>query len=68
MLKPTWEKAYYRCAESFSKLGDIDTALCINSMARSQCEQLGDLERQHTELQQLKEYVHLYIVHLQLFR
>lgn len=57
MLKPTWEKAYYRCAESFRKLGDIDTALRINSIARSQCEQLGDLVRQYTELQQQNKFV-----------
>ena len=56
MLKPSWEKPYYRCAESLYKLGDLATALTINSAGRSMCEQQGDLERQQSELQQLNRY------------
>lgn len=59
MLKPSWEKAYYRCAESLCKLGDLATAMTINSAGRSMCEQQGDLERQYTELQQLSKCVNV---------
>lgn len=61
MLKPSWEKPYYRCAESLCKLGDLSTAVTINSAGRSMCETLGDLERQQAELQQLTKYVNVNI-------
>ena len=61
MLKPSWEKPYYRCAESLCKLGDLATALTINSAGRSMCEQQGELERQHLELQQLSKCVDINI-------
>lgn len=61
VLKPSWEKPYYRCAESLCKLGDLATALTINSAGRSMCEQQGELERQHSELQQLSKCVDINI-------
>ena len=60
MLKPSYHKAYYRCAESLCKLGDVDTALSINSTGRSRCDQVGDLERQYSDLQRLSKYVILF--------
>jgi hypothetical protein len=59
VLKPSWEKPYYRCAESLCKLGDLATALTINTTGRSMCEQQGELERQHSELQQLSKCVNV---------
>ena len=61
VLKPSWEKPYYRCAESLCKLGDLATALTINSAGRSMCELQGDLERQHSELQQMSKCVNFSI-------
>lgn len=57
VLKPTWEKAYYRCAESLSKLNDLEAAFSINKIGRDMCEQKADLERQYMELLQLRKYV-----------
>lgn len=57
MLKPTWEKPYYRCAESLCKLGDLERALTINNLGRSLCEKLDELERQYAELLHLNKCV-----------
>ena len=54
VLKPTWDKPYYRCAESLGKLGDVSIALSINERGRKACDKKDDLERQYTEFQQSK--------------
>ena len=55
MLKPGWEKAYYRCAEAWGKLGEPAMALTINKEGVRECSEAGDLSRQTAVLQLSKQ-------------
>ena len=46
VLRPSWEKAYYRCAEAWSKLGDFPQALEVSRSGTAQCDSRTDLDRQ----------------------
>ncbi len=54
MLRPGWEKAYYRCAEAWNKLGEQDIAIAINTEGLRECSDTDDLYRQSTELSPLR--------------
>ena len=51
VLKPEWEKAYYRCAEAWIKLGNIPAAVSVNHSGQRLCIEHSDLDRQLKELQ-----------------
>lgn len=53
VLKPEWEKPYYRCAEAWIKLGDINNALTVNVSGRTACSERADLDKQYKEIQTL---------------
>ena len=50
VLRPDWEKAYYRCAESWVQLGCLHMALSINSSGCENCQEKSELERQQGEI------------------
>lgn len=51
MLRPSWEKAYYRCAEAWAKMGELPEALAINQAGLRACSEHPDLVKQLRELQ-----------------
>ncbi len=51
VLRENWEKAYYRCADAWSKLGEMGRALSINERGQRMCRDKADLERQSKEIQ-----------------
>ena len=51
MLRPVWEKAYFRCAEAWAKMGEVSEALAINQAGLRACSDHSDLEKQLRELQ-----------------
>lgn len=53
VLRPDWEKPYYRCAEAWLRLGDVNTAVAMNKSGREACSERADLERQYKEIQDL---------------
>ena len=53
VLKPEWEKPYFRCAEAWIKLGEIGNALTVNVSGRTTCSERADLDKQYKELQTL---------------
>ena len=53
VLRPDWEKPYYRCAEAWLRLGDVNTAVAVNKSGREACSDRADLERQYKEIQDL---------------
>ena len=53
VLRPDWEKPYYRCAEAWLRLGDVNTAVAVNKSGREACSERVDLERQYKEVQDL---------------
>ena len=53
VLRPDWEKPYYRCAEAWLRLGDVNTAVAVNKSGREACSERADLERQYKEIQDL---------------
>ena len=50
VLRPSWSKAYYRCAEAWSRLGRLSEALAINITGLAQCEGSSELQIQSVEL------------------
>ena len=51
VLRPSWEKAYYRCAEAWAKMGELPEALAINQAGLRACSEHPDLVKQLRELQ-----------------
>ncbi len=54
VLQHDWYKAYYRCADAWTKLGDMEKALAINESGRRACAERVDLDRQFKEIQAAK--------------
>ena len=50
VLKPDWEKPYYRCSEGWMLLGNHTTALQVNGMGCELCTSTSDLLRQKGEI------------------
>ena len=50
VLRPDWEKPYYRCSEAWLLLGNHATALKINEMGCERCNLKADLSRQRSDI------------------
>ena len=50
VLRPGWEKAYYRCSEAWAKLGEPEMALEINKEGIKECREVEDLSKQTADL------------------
>ena len=50
VLRPEWEKAYYRCAEAWGKLGNWQMAREVSLSGTSQCDSRTELDRQLREI------------------
>ena len=50
VLRPDWEKPYYRCSESWMLLGNPTMALQVNGMGCDMCSVNSELCKQKSEI------------------
>ena len=50
VLRPEWEKPYYRCSEAWLLLGNHSVALAVNGMGCDMCLLNSGLQKQRTEI------------------
>ena len=55
VLRPDWEKPYYRCSELWMLLGNHTVALQVNGIGCDMCSMNSDLHKQKSEIQAAME-------------
>ena len=50
VLRPEWEKPYYRCSEAWLSLGNHSLALKMNKLGRDLCSSTSELCRQNEQI------------------